>query len=97
MAYFAFLAFSHIWLKVMFLHGMGSGSCLSYTGLVLSEHTSPDSDLVFLSEPQVIFDFLNQSDMIFGTSYVRLMDLQANWFVSVSPLLSVGACERFGR
>ena len=47
----------HIWLKVMFLHGMGSGSCLSYTGLVLPEHTSPDSDLVFLSEPQVIFWF----------------------------------------
>ena len=47
----------HIWLKVMFLHGMGSGSCLSYTGLVLPEHTSPDSDLVFLSEPQVMFWF----------------------------------------
>ena len=59
----------------MFLHGMGSGSCLSYTGLVLPEHTSPDSDLVFLSEPQVIGDFLNESLMIFGKSYVRLMDL----------------------
>ena len=89
---------------MMFLHGMGSESCLSYTGLVLPEHTSPDFDLVFLSEPKVIFDFLNQSPMIFGTSYVRLMDLQANWFVSVSPLafctgvlLSIGASERFGR
>ena len=89
---------------MMFLHGTGSGSCLSYTGLVLPEHTSPDFDLVFLSEPKVIFDFLNQSPMIFGTSYVRLMDLQASRFVSVSPLafcigvlLSIGASERFGR
>ena len=88
----------------MFLHGMGSGSCLSYTGLVLPEHTNQDSDLVFLSEPQVIFDFLNGPEIIFGTSHVRLMDLQANWFVSVSPLafctgvlLSIGASERFGR
>ena len=47
----------------MFLHGMGSGSCLSYTGLVLPEHTSQDSNLVFLSEPQVIFDFLNTDDI----------------------------------
>ena len=88
----------------MFLHGTGSGSCLSYTGLVLPEHTNQDSDLVFLSEPQVIFDFLNGPEIIFGTSHVRLMDLQANWFVSVSPLafctgvlLSIGASERFGR
>ena len=72
--------------------------------MVLPEHTSPDSDLVFLSEPQVIFDSLNEPQMTFGTSYVRLMDLQANWFVSVSPLafctgllLSIGASERFGR
>ena len=67
----------------IFLHSMGSESCLSYTGLVLPEHTSPDSDLVFLSEPQVIFD-LNQPPMIFGASHVRLMDLQASWFVSDS-------------
>ena len=40
-------------IKVMFLHGMGSGSCLSYTGLVLPEHTNSNTQLLFLNDSQV--------------------------------------------
>ena len=46
------------WIKVMFLHGMGSGSCLSYTGLVLPEHTDPRSQLLFLSDSQVVAELM---------------------------------------
>ena len=42
----------------MFLHGMGSGSCLSYTGLVLPEHTSPDSDQRFSASHRWCLIFL---------------------------------------
>ena len=44
-------------IKVMFLHGMGSGSCLSYTGLVLPEHTNSNTQLLFLNDSQVVLSF----------------------------------------
>ena len=98
MTYLAFFENRKIWLNLTYLvlselHRFGS-----------ARTHKPRFWPAILSEPQVMFDFLNQSPMIFGTSYVRLMDLQANWFVSVSPLafcigvlLSIGASERFGR
>ena len=81
----------------MFLHGMGSGSCLSYTGLVLPEHTNPQSELVFLNDSQV-------KHWSYPMLPLNSVSVQANWFVSVSPLafclgvlLSIVASERLGR
>ena len=85
----------------MFLHGMGSGSCLSYTGLVLPEHTNPNSQMVFLNDSQVV-EISHPSLM--SSYWSHFVALQANWFVSVSPLafclgvlLSIVASERLGR
>ena len=83
----------------MFLHGMGSGSCLSYTGLVLPEHTNPQSKLVFLNDSQA-----NTGLTQCCLHWLNSVSVQANWFVSVSPLafclgvlLSIVASERLGR
>ena len=78
MTYLAFFENRKIWLNLTYLvlselHRFGS-----------ARTHKPRFWPVILSKPQVMFDFLNQSPMIFGTSYVRLMDLQASWFVSDS-------------
>ena len=63
----------------MFLHGMGSGSCLSYTGLVLPEHTSPDSQRatgdIWFSKPATddIWCIICQTDRSAG-KLVRLSE-----------------------
>ena len=100
-------------IKVMFLHGMGSGSCLSYTGLVLPEHTNSNTQLLFLNDSQVVATnyYIDDSQAVLSFQLHRcprwshfVLHSQANWFVSVSPLafclgvlLSIVASERLGR